>query len=105
MNGEGVARLSKSKSTKVSEISQNTEAFAPNAQTRLSQALLSLNVYCKTGLKGIVKDLSRLGHGTSYTQTMINQTINHRVFRLIYESVKWLHTFSITLTGKIRTCN
>ena len=51
MDGDVVVRLSKGKSTKVKEICQNIEALVPNAQPRLLQALLSLNIYCKTGLK------------------------------------------------------
>ena len=70
MEGNGVVRLSKSKSTKVNEICQNIETLVPDAQLR---SLLSLNMYCKTGLKGIVEDLSRLGHGISYTQAMFIQ--------------------------------
>ena len=73
MDGDGVVRLSKRKSTKVNEICQNIEALVPNAQPRLSQVLLSLNMYCKTGSKNIIEDLSRLGHGISYTQTMFIQ--------------------------------
>ena len=75
MDGDGVVRLSKSKSIKVNKICQNIEALVPNAQPRLSQDLLSLNMYCKTGSKSIVEDLSRLGHGISYTQTMFIQDV------------------------------
>ena len=70
MDGDGVVILSKSKSTKVNEICQNIETLVPNAQPRLSQALVSLNMYCKTGSKSTVEDLSRLGHGISYTQAI-----------------------------------
>ena len=73
MDGDGVVTLSKSKSTKVKAICQNNETLVPNAQPKLSQALLSLNMYCKTGLKSIVEDLSRLGHRISYTQIMFLQ--------------------------------
>ena len=104
--------LSKTKSTKTNEICQNFEALVPNDQPRLSQALLSLSMYCTVASKGISEDLSRLVHGISYTQTMFikicgpnGQTINHRIFRLTYQRVKWLHTFSITLTGKTRMHN
>ena len=75
MDGDSVVRLSKSKSIKVNKICQNVEALVPNAQPRLSQDLLSLNMYCKTGSKSIVEDLSRLGHGISYTQTMFIQDV------------------------------
>ena len=51
MDGDGVAKLSKGKSTKVKKICQNIEALVPDAQRRLLQARLSLNIYCKTGLK------------------------------------------------------
>ena len=40
-------RLSKTKSTKVNEIYQNIEVLVPNAPLRLSQALFSLNMFCK----------------------------------------------------------
>ena len=39
MDGDGVVRLSKSKSTKANEICQKIEALVPSAQPRLSQAL------------------------------------------------------------------
>ena len=67
MDGGVSGRLSKTKSTKVDKICQNIEALVPNVQPRLFQALLSLNMYCKTGSKGIVENLSRLGHRISYT--------------------------------------
>ena len=73
MDGGGVVRLSKSKSTKVNEICQNIEAIVQNAQPILSQPLLSLNMYCETGSKSIVEDLSRLGDGILYTQTIFIQ--------------------------------
>ena len=57
MDGDGVVRLSKSKSTKVNEICQNIEAIVPNAQPILSQPLLSLNMYYETGSKSIVEEL------------------------------------------------
>ena len=75
MDGGGVVRLSKTKSTKADKIRQNIEALLPNVQPRLFQALLSLNMYSKTGSKGIVEDLSRLGHGISYTQTLSVQNM------------------------------
>ena len=49
MDGDGVIKLSKRKSTKVKETCQNVGALVPNFQPRLSQALLSLNVYSETG--------------------------------------------------------
>ena len=72
MDGDGVVGLSKGKSNRVNEICQNVEDLVPNAQPRLSQALLSLNMYCKTGSKSIVEDLSRLGDGISHTETMFS---------------------------------
>ena len=57
MDGDGVVRLSKTKSIKVNEICQNIGAFIPNAQPTFSQVILSLNMYCKTGSKSIIEDL------------------------------------------------
>ena len=51
MDGDGVVRLSKSKSTKANKICQNIKELVPEAQPRLSQALLSLNMQFKTHRK------------------------------------------------------
>ena len=49
MDDDGVVKLLRSKSTKVKETCQNIEVLVSNAQSRLSQALLSLNMCFKTG--------------------------------------------------------
>ena len=75
MDDDGVVRLSKSKSTKVNEICQNIEALVQKSRPRSSQALLALNMYCKTRSESTKKYLNRLGHGISFTQIMCIQDI------------------------------
>ena len=73
IDGGGLVKLPKNKSTKVNEICQNIEALVPDAQPSFSQVLLSSSLYCKTGSKSIIEDLNRLGHGISYAETMFIQ--------------------------------
>ena len=73
MDGVDVVRLSKTKCIEVNKICQNIGALIPNVQPMLSQVLLSLNMYCKTGSKSIIEDLSGLGHGITYAETMFIQ--------------------------------
>ena len=65
----GIVKLSKPKATKVSKICDDIESLIPNSCPSLSQVLLSLNVYRKTGSSVIVNDLHKFGHGISYTET------------------------------------
>ena len=45
------------------------ESLIPNSCPSLSQVLLSLIEYRKTGSSVIVNDLHKFGHGISYTET------------------------------------
>ena len=62
-------QLSSTKATKVSKICSDIESLVPHASPALSQVLLSLNMYRKTGSSTVVDDLHKLGHGISYTET------------------------------------
>ena len=72
MVSDVVVRLSKTMPTKYTI---TFEVLVSNAQTRLSQALLSYNMFSKTRQKGNVEDLSRLSHGVLYTQIMFIQDV------------------------------
>ena len=65
----GTVIFSKVKATKVSKIYDDIEALIPNAKLPLSQMLLSLNIYRKTGSSEVVRNLHRIGHELLYTET------------------------------------
>ena len=65
----GIVKVSKPKATNVSKICDDIESLIPNSCPSLSQLLLSLNVYRKTGPSVIVHDLHKIGHGILYTGT------------------------------------
>ena len=69
LDGNEIEKLSKDKATKVSKICDNIETLIPNAKSSLSQVLLSLNIYRKTGSSEVNTDLHRIGHGLSYIET------------------------------------
>ena len=54
---DGFVKLSKVKTIKVKKICDDIESLVPNSIPSLSQVLLSLNVYRKTGLSNLVDDL------------------------------------------------
>ena len=64
----GIVKLSKPKATKVSKICDDIESLIPNSCPSLSQVLLSLNVYRKTGSSVIVNDLHKFGHGAEWAE-------------------------------------
>ena len=64
---KGIVKLSVTKATKVSKICADIESLVPHPA--LSQVLLSLNMYHKTGSSVVIEDLHKLGHGLSYTET------------------------------------
>ena len=68
LDENGTVKQSKVKATKVSKICDDIEALMPNAKP-LSQVLLSLNIYRKTGSSEVITDLHRIGPGLSYTET------------------------------------
>ena len=68
-NENGIVKLSKPKATKVSKICDDIEFLIPISCPSLSQVILLLNVYRKTGSSDIVNDLYKFGHGISYTET------------------------------------
>ena len=70
MGRGGYVNLSTRKSTKVNEICQTIQSLVPGGNHSLSQILLSLSMYGKTGSKNIVNDLRHLGHGIPYTETL-----------------------------------
>ena len=69
LDGNEIEKLSKDKATKVSKICDDIETLIPNAKSSLSQVLLSLNIYRKTGSSEVNTDLHRIGHGLSYIET------------------------------------
>eukprot|EP00111_Clytia_hemisphaerica_P012198 TCONS_00035810-protein len=64
---DGIVKLPPSKVPKVTKLCTDIESLSPNATPSLNQVLLSLSEYRKTGSSNVVTDLSRLGHGISYT--------------------------------------
>ena len=56
------------KTIKVKNMCDGIESLVPNSVPSLSQVLLSLNVYRKTGSGNQVDDLHKYGHGLSYTE-------------------------------------
>lgn len=64
---DGIVKLPPSKVPKVTKLCTDIESLAPNATPSLNQVLLSLSEYSKTGSSNVVTDLSRLGHGITYT--------------------------------------
>ena len=66
---KGIVKLSVTKATKVSKICADIESLVPHGHPALSQDLLSLNMYHKTGSSVVIEDLHKLGHGLSYTET------------------------------------
>ena len=54
----------------ISQICDNITALAPFSKPTMSQVLISLSIYAKTGSKLIVDDLGRLGSGISYNKTL-----------------------------------
>ena len=64
---DGNVKLPLSKVPKVTKLSTDIESLVPNATPSLNQVLLSLSEYSKTGSSNVVTDLSRLGHGITYT--------------------------------------
>ena len=65
----GIVKVSKPKATNASKICDDIESLILNSCPSLSQLLLSLNLYRKTGPSVIVNDLHKIGHGISYTET------------------------------------
>ena len=67
----GIVKVSKPKATNVSKICDDIKSLIPNSCPSLSQLLLSLNVYRKTGPSVIVNDLHKIGRGILYTETKL----------------------------------
>lgn len=67
---DGLVKLSENKATIVTQICDNITALSPHNKPTLSQVLLSLSIYAKTGSKLIIDDLKRIGTGISYTETI-----------------------------------
>ena len=63
--------LPKSKARKVLQITQNITALLPNTLPSKDQVLLSLTMHKKTGSSDVVDTLHRLGHGISYSETLL----------------------------------
>ena len=62
-------KLSKSKATKITKICSDIESLIPNTTPSLSQVLLSLSMYRKTGSSTVIDNLRKFGHGILYTET------------------------------------
>ena len=54
----------------LTQICDNISALAPFSKPTISQVLLSLSIYAKTGSKLVIDDLKRIGAGISYTETL-----------------------------------
>ena len=67
---DGFVKLSENKATVVTQICENISALAPFSNPPMSQVLLSLSIYAKTGPKLVIDDLKRIGTGISYTETL-----------------------------------
>ena len=67
----GRVMLPKSKAQKVLQITQNITALLPNTLPSKDQVLLSLTMHRKTGSSDVVDTLHRLGHGISYSETLL----------------------------------
>ena len=67
---DGFVKLSENKATVVTQICDNISALAPFSKPTMSQVLLSLSIYAKTGSKLVIDDLKRIGTGISYTETL-----------------------------------
>ena len=68
-NIDGSVKLSKGKATKVTKICSDIESLIPHTTPSLSQVLLSLSMYRKTGSSAVIDDLHKFTHGISYTET------------------------------------
>lgn len=66
---DGFIKLSQTKAVKVKKICHGISSLVPNSVPALSQVMLSLNIYHKTGSSDAVNDLHKLGHRLSYTDT------------------------------------
>ena len=62
-------KRSKGKATKVKKIRSDIKSLISNTTPSLSQILLSLSMYKKTGSSTVIDDLHKFGHGISYTET------------------------------------
>ena len=69
----GCVKLSKDKATKVMRICSDIESLIPNTTPSLSQILLSLSMYRKTGSSTVIDDLHKFGHDISYTETKFTE--------------------------------
>ena len=67
----GRVMLPKSKAQKLLQITQNITALLPNTLPSKDQVLLSLAMHRKTGSSDVVDTLHRLGHGISYSETLL----------------------------------
>ena len=68
-------KLSKSKAKKVTKICSHIESLIPNTTPSLSQVLISLSMYRKTGSSTVIDDLHKFSHGISYTETKLIEDI------------------------------
>ena len=66
---DGSVKLSKGKATKVTKICSDMESLIPSTTRSLSQVLLSLSMYRKTGSNTVIDDSQKFGHDISYTET------------------------------------
>ena len=63
MGKDGLVKLSESKAIVLTQICDNITALSPFGKPTLSQVLLSLSIYAKTGSKLVIDDLKRIGTG------------------------------------------
>ena len=91
MDENGTVKLSKVKATKVSKICDDVETLISNAKPSLSQVLLSLNIYRKTGSSEVITDLHRIGHGWSENQSKLalNKIDGDSIVTLVADNIDW----------------
>ena len=91
MDENGTVKSSKVKATKVSKICDDVETLISNAKPSLSQVLLSLNIYRKTGSSEVITDLHRIGHGWSENQSKLalNNIDEDSIVTLVADNIDW----------------
>ena len=92
MDKDGSVKLSTNKATIVTQICENINALVPSGQPLLSQVLLSLTMYAKTGSQTVVDDLKKIGSGISYTETRF----------ILDKWAEWAANQSSIIPGNIR---
>ena len=105
LDENGTAKLSKVKATKVSKLCDDIETLIATAKPSLSQVLLSLNIYRKTGSQiytGLDTDCHILKLNLQWTNGPNGVRTNQNQSQIIQTKILLLHLQLIILTGKTR---